>query len=154
MNDYIINATTRLVSSQNSAIVSAIANDLQKINRAVPHIVDIICRGGCAIDVISGLEPNDVDLFYTYKENGQLATECKCDEVRAAFKNIEFSYFSGRDIDVENAYEKEPRLSPIERTVGVFSFHTEYNSQFAIDAELRYGQIPKHFITMNSRYTK
>lgn len=133
MNKYIINASSILINDSNQQVIHDIAHDLQLIKKLNPNIDQIIVRGGCALDVILGLEPNDVDLFYCYKTNDIPTSKCVCDEVRKNIQSIKFKYLKNKSIDLENSYEKEPYDNPIERTVGLFNFNTEYNSQFAID---------------------
>lgn len=134
----IINATKILVTPDNEAKIDELTYDLQLLKKGVTQLDQIVIRGGCVLDVLHNLEPNDIDLFYSIKENGKYVTECRCDIIRSLMKHLPFKYFSQKNIDLENSYEKEPMFGPIERTVGLFSFHSDYNSMLALDEE---GQI-------------
>lgn len=134
MNNYIIDATSVLSSAINKNRIDAIAKDLSLITQEIPRITNIVLRGGAALDAIYNLDPNDVDLFYSHKgPEGENSSECICEDLRTKLGNLSFNYFDKSNIDLENSFEKEPKLNPIDRTVGYFSYHTEYNSQFAID---------------------
>lgn len=138
MNEYVINATSALKNQTNENLISLVSYDLSLISEKIPQIKQIVLRGGAAVDIISGNQPNDFDLFYTYKTGDKLTKKCVCKSIRNKIKDLPFKCLKSKDIDLENSYEKEPRFNPIKRTVGQFSFHTEYNSQFAIDKD---GQI-------------
>lgn len=129
----IINATSVFVSEKNKNVVDKIAVDLSLIKRKLPEIERIIVRGGCVFDVIHNFEPNDIDLFYAIKEEGTFITECRCKMIRKIIETVPFRYFDIGRIDLENSFEKEPAFEPIERTVGFFSFHTDYTSMLALD---------------------
>lgn len=138
MKNYVINATSVLKSQANENLISLVSYDLSLISEKIPQIKQIVLRGGAAVDIISGNQPNDFDLFYTYKINKKLTKKCVCNSIRNKIKGLPLKYLKSKDIDLENSFEKEPRLDPISRTVGLFSFHTDYSSQFAID---KYGHV-------------
>jgi hypothetical protein len=127
---YIIDATQELLNQKNKSAIHLISSDLRSIRTNNPKLASIILRGGGAYDLLLGLTPNDIDLFYSYTNK---TSACECETVRKIILSCNLAYIAGKDIDLENSYEKEPKLSPIERTVGHFSFHTDYNSMFAID---------------------
>jgi hypothetical protein len=150
MNPTILNISSIVINDNNREKVEKISSDLQLIKQQVPAIDKIVVRGGCAIDVIMGLEPNDVDLFYSYFEDGVHSSKCRCEEIKQQINDLPFKYFSEKDIDLENSYEKEPMLDPIERTVSIFSFHTDFNSMFVIDED---GQIWSNRESLNAYLT-
>lgn len=127
---YITKVPEAKITPAAKVVIQALASDLQQILKANSDLSDIVLRGGGAYDILLGLEPNDIDLFYSYKSK---TSECKCEDVKNAIHGLTLSYIQGKSIDLENSYEKEPRLEPIERTVGHFSYHSDYNSMFVID---------------------
>lgn len=134
MSNYIVDATSILSNDTNKSKINAIATDLSLIKQKIPKINNIVLRGGAALDVIYNLDPNDIDLFYCHSDSaGENSSECICEDLRIKLNTLAFNYFDKSTIDLENSFEKEPKLNPIERTVGYFSYHTEYNSQFLID---------------------
>ncbi len=134
MKPYIINATSILVNSTNQKNIQAIGKDLHSIKIKSKNIHEIVARGGCTIDAISSIEPNDIDLLYSYRsKNGLMTTSCVCEKIQEDINNLKFLYFKNKEIDLENSFEKEPKLPPVEKAVGFFSFHTDYHSQFIID---------------------
>ena len=130
---YIIDVTNELLTKKIEHI-DVLAHDLRLIRKAIPELSSIVLRGGGAYDLLLGLEPSDIDLFYAFADN---STECKCEAIQSVINVLPLKYIKGKDVDLENSYEKEPRLSPIERTVGHFSYHSDYNSMFVIDEEGR-----------------
>lgn len=137
MNNYIIDATSQLKNDKNQSVIEMVARDLRRIITAEPKIKQLVLRGGGVLDIMNGVEPADIDLFYAYVIGGNYATTCICARVSALIRQIKFEYLYGKRIDLENSFEKEPRMLPIERNVGMFSFCTEYNSQFIINSEGR-----------------
>lgn len=134
MSNYIVDATSILTNAINKNRIDAIATDLSLIKQKIPKINNIVLRGGAALDAIYNLDPNDVDLFYCHNDSSrENSSECICDDLRIKLDSLAFNYFDKSTIDLENSFEKEPKLNPIDRTVGYFSYHTEYNSQFVID---------------------
>lgn len=133
MQKFIVNASNELLNNSNRKTINRIANDLKLITASIPQIDNIVLRGGAAVDILSNIEPNDVDLLYSYLSEGKHTFDCVCKKVRDAIQNLNFEYINLKNLDLENVYEKEPRLNPIERSVGIFSYHTEYYSQFVID---------------------
>jgi len=134
----IINATSVLLNERNRPYIEALAADLRLISAKIHFIDQIVVRGGCILDIIYNLKPNDIDLFYSAKENRKWITQCRCDEIRSLIRPLSFKYIAKRAIDLENSYEKEPALDPVTRTVGLFSFHADYVSMLALDQD---GQI-------------
>ena len=131
MKNYVINATSVLKDKDNERNIALVAADLTTITQRIPQIKQIVLRGGGAIDVVSGKEPNDIDLFYSYFVNGKKIKKCVCEKIKNKMTGMSFQYLKDKEIDLENTYAKEPRLDPINSTVGLFTYHTDYNSQLA-----------------------
>src|SRR3989344_6698255 len=125
--------TPKLTEKQEKTI-KAVAHDLTTITDAIRGI-EIVIRGGFIPDLLLGTEARDIDLFYCITDRkGYYSTICHCDEIRAQIDKLKLLYIGKKyEYDLENSFEKEPRLKPIERTVGFFSYHTDWFSMFCID---------------------
>lgn len=132
---YIINATSVLKTPQNSKTIELIAKDLILIQKNIPQISEIILGGGAALDTAMGIEPNDIDLMYSYIINGKETSNCMCDQIYKEISKLDLSYFKDKDIDLNNSFEDARCLPPMEVAIGQFSSHCDYISQFAIDKD-------------------
>lgn len=133
MNDLAIKVTNKVISNKSNQTIKQIAHDLKLIKNAIPELKTIVLRGGCAVDILYDDSPNDIDLFYTFIKDNIISQDCHCDYIQEKIKNLPFLFFNKYNIDLENSYEKEPRMDPIGRTIGLFSYHTDYISMFCID---------------------
>lgn len=131
---YVVDITDQL-APELTRKVKLVASDLSMIAKIEPRVRQIVLRGGAVVDLMLGLEPNDYDLFYSFEEKGKTIEECRCSDVQTTVDKVAFKYFDKTKIELENAYEKEPKAEPIERTCGLLSFHTSYISMFCIDQE-------------------
>lgn len=133
-SNYVIDITDQL-DSKLAEPLKLIAQDLQAIVGLEPRVRQIVLRGGAVVDLLLGLEPNDYDLFYSFEEDGKTIEDCRCSDVQKAVDVAEFKHFDAKKVELENAYEKEPKAEPIERTCDLISFHTSSVNMFCIDEE-------------------
>jgi|GEM_PF-4084579 len=145
----IINCTNKLKLDLNQKkIIETVSGDLRNIKKAIPKMDEIIVRGGFTPDILLGKEPQDIDMFYCIKDrNGRYSVRCHCNEVRKKIDKLKLKYVGNKyDYDLENSFEKEPRLKPIERTAGFFSYHVDWLSMFCLNSD---GNILTNKNTLN-----
>ncbi|MFH1601793.1 MAG: hypothetical protein ABIB61_02430 [Candidatus Shapirobacteria bacterium] len=136
MKKYIFDCTKALkLSKTKKTNLKFVSLDLEQIKKRVPEIEKIVVRGGFVADLILGCSPCDIDLFYQIKDKktGEYSKKCHCSEIKKAIRKINFKIFDWNEIDLENSFEKPPLFDLIERTLGVFSYHTDFLSMFCID---------------------
>jgi hypothetical protein len=125
-----------------------VLGDLKTVKKAIPEIDEIIVRGGFTPDILLEKEPKDIDIFYCIKnKNGKYSVRCHCEEIRSKIDKLKLRYIGKKyNYDLENSFEKEPRLKPIERTAGFFSYHSDWLSMFCLDIN---GDIWTNKTTLN-----
>lgn len=132
----IVNCTSKLkLNPSQKHILKTASMDLRKIKREIPTIDEIIVRGGFTPDILLEKEPQDIDIFYCVKnKNGKYSVRCHCNGIRNKIDTLNLKYVGKKyNYDLENSFEKEPRLKPIERTAGFFSYHSDWLSMFCLD---------------------
>lgn len=131
----IVNATIDIpLQVQQMEIIRDVADDLLVIQKSIPQIAEIVVRGGFFADIYYSKTPSDIDLFYSLK--GKDRSICYCDEIRNVIDTLNLRVIKKLYLyDLENSYEKEPMLQPIERSVGFFSYHTDWLSMFCINPQ-------------------
>lgn len=141
----ILNVTKDIhLAAEQKKVVSDVATDLQCIKKAIPELEEVVVRGGFFADIYFGTTPSDIDLFYSLK--GTDKKMCRCDYIRSVIDKLELHVIKKRfDYDLENSFEKEPRHEPIERTVGLDSYHTDWMSMFCITDQAETWTNPTSF---------
>jgi hypothetical protein len=145
----IINCTSKLKLDLNQKkIIETVSGDLKTIKKAIPEIDEIIVRGGFTPDILLGKEPQDIDIFYCVKnKNGEYSVQCRCNKIRNKIDKLKLEYVGNKyTYDLENSFEKEPRLKPVERTAGFFSYHVDWLSMFCLNSN---GNILTNKTTLN-----
>jgi len=123
------------ITPQQKKLIREVSNELRKIKKSFPSIDEIIIRGGFVPDILLGKEPKDIDIFYCIKDkNGNYSIKCHCDEIRKQIDRLNLKFIGKKyKYDLENSFEKEPRLKPIQRTASFFSYHSDWLSMFCLD---------------------
>jgi len=111
-----------------------IALELSLIKNRINFIDEIVVRAGFVIDTLLGVEPNDVDLFYSLKKwEHKDWPGCKCEEIRLKLLDLELPIINSRKVDLGHILEGEIYFSPAEKVVGPFSHHIGVPAMVCVD---------------------
>lgn len=108
--------------------------ELSAIKESVGIVDEVVVRAGFVLDTLLGVEPNDVDLFYSlkiwkYKD----WPGCECKRIRKEIRGLNLPVISSRKIDLGHILEGEIYFSPVVKTVGPFSHHIDIPDMLCID---------------------
>ncbi len=117
--------------------IKDIAHDLKVIKSKVPFIEDVIVRAGFVADLLFDIEPHDIDVYYTTKEQiGEKFSNCRCDEIRELTKDLDFKIMNKKyEIDFGHSGEGELYVPAIEKMTGFFSHLWEVAIMLCIDTD-------------------
>lgn len=125
----------RLKKSQRQKL-EQLSRELRYIEKHSLYVDKIVARGGFVLDTILGVEPNDIDLFYSLKgEKTKFWQGCKCEEIKKEIRDYKLELLGSRKVDLGHVLEGEMFFEPVEKCLGYFSHHIDYPSMICLDSK-------------------
>lgn len=121
------------LSNKQIETFQTLSSEISIIQNSIPFIKEFVARGGFLLDTIIGIEPHDIDFFYSlHSWKTKDWQGCSCDDIKVQILSLYVPLINSRKTDLGHILEGEIYFDPIEKVIGPFSHH-DINSRICLD---------------------